>query len=841
MKIFTSEIIKQDDRAVIQAIFGRDKNIEWVVFGSRPVVDSNSVLTELDYIGNPDGTIRWLYPTRSRRPLFLSTYTSPSKKAAFYRKGIQIIFRLGLARVARSGRMFIQHTPEANIAALPIKVSMSNYAVFTGTVGPNRKAVIALADRERVVEFAKVAVGPQASLHMKYEIHAQKKVATMKLESWRVPSGCSISAETTLQENIAPPTTQISSKLSHLHLRAIKEMTLATLSYEQSARNSFLTRVQDRLRAIERGPSLAGMPRLVEQLQSLFQEASAMKRLPICYSHGDFTPWNLFPSETRLRAYDWELAGYRPALFDCIHFVFQNAVLVDRLSYAEIRSKIEMVFQHESMQKLIDSFDLKVEQLLRLYLLENVISNLRLFQKQGDLHAQAWWLMRVWAEALESECQGKVLQSARTHFLQEFPSILGETKYAFMRGGEEGLMNLPFESDLDILLTQDDQELLYERISEHPLVLKMCRFRQSFMDRLEIHLVDGTFLSLDLITDLRRKALRMMSATVLLERAVQDQFGIRRLLLEDQLEYAILFYGLNNHPIPQKYAAIIEKLSGKRREAFAERLATTYGFEKNVSSLVHDLENSPPQLRKRLKGLELNDRSKRVRLNIQYYADLIRRWCSGNGMVITFSGVDGAGKSTVIEATAKAVGQAYRRKVKVLRHRPSVLPIISALRYGKKAAEDRSTSQLPRQGTNRNMLSSLLRFAWYFTDYVLGQWYIWLFFQRRGYVVLYDRYYFDMIADPERSNMRLPAFIVEIAGKLVRKPDLNFLLTADPETIRARKQELPLKDIQSLTQKYRQLFQKLSQRKSRAQYFSLHNLGIEESVERVICAYRKAL
>lgn len=841
MKVYSSVLLKQKDRAVIQAVFGGDNNIEWLVLNSRPVVDPKSVQTELDYIGNPDGTIRWLYPTGARRPLFLSTYNSPTKKAALYRRGISMLFRLGLARFARSGRILIQHAPEANIAELPIRISKASYAVFTGTVGPNRKAVIALESRGKVGYFAKVAIGPQASLLMHYEIHAQKKVAKMELKNWQVPAGSMVGSHTTVQENIATKRRPYSGKLSKLHLDAIAEMDLATRSFSASRRASFLTRVRNRMQAIERGPALPSIPRISAQLQFLFREATTLEKLPIAYSHGDFTPWNLYPSEDRLRVYDWEMAGYRPALFDCIHFIFQNNVLVERKPYSEIKEQVNKVLGKKPMRVVLDRIGLDPNQILRLYLLESIAANIRLFQKQDGLHPQAWWLMQTWTQALQLECGKMEIDSCRSHFLEEFSATLSGSEYAVMRGGESGLANLPIGSDLDILVKKESLELVHQKVAQYPMVLKLRRFRQSFMDRLEIHFVDGSFLSLDLLTDLRRKSLRMIAAEKVLERAQVDPFGIMRLSPEDQLEYAILFYGLNKHPIPKKYSEVLVGLSNSRYQAFEERLHRRYGLSGDSAKSQQQVKSNAIRLRKQLKNLDINRPSKRPRLCLQYLVDLTRRFFGESGMVITFSGVDGAGKSTILEATAEAVSLAYRRKVKVLRHRPSILPIISALRYGKQAAEKRSADQLPRQGTNRSTLSSFLRFAWYYVDYLFGQWYIWLFYQRRGYVVLYDRYYFDMIADPERSNLRLPVAFVQLAGRLIRKPTLNFLLTADPEAIRARKQELPLKDIRSLTAKYRELFKRLSQSKSRSQYFSLHNLGIDESVAQIMQAYRQTL
>ncbi|NJM52801.1 MAG: hypothetical protein HC846_05050, partial [Blastocatellia bacterium] len=76
-----------------------------------------------------------------------------------------------------------------------------------------------------------------------------------------------------------------------------------------------------------------------------------------------------------------------------------------------------------------------------------------------------------------------------------------------------------------------------------------------------------------------------------------------------------------------------------------------------------------------------------IKNKIGYYMDTATNLFSSKGMIITFSGVDGAGKSTVIENTRQQIEKVLRKKVVVLRHRPSVLPILSAWKHGKEAAE----------------------------------------------------------------------------------------------------------------------------------------------------------
>lgn len=169
----------------------------------------------------------------------------------------------------------------------------------------------------------------------------------------------------------------------------------------------------------------------------------------------------------------------------------------------------------------------------------------------------------------------------------------------------------------------------------------------------------------------------------------------------------------------------------------------------------------------------------------------------------------------------------------VLRHRPSLLPILSAYVHGKVNAESIAANNLPRQGTNKNKMSSLLRFAYYFSDYLIGQLYIQLRYIALGKIVVYDRYYFDFINDPERSNIRLSNKFTGLLYNALLKPTYNFFLYANPDVILERKKELEAETIVELTNKYIKLFNKLSTTQDQ-KYVSINNISLEKTINQMV-------
>jgi thymidylate kinase len=166
------------------------------------------------------------------------------------------------------------------------------------------------------------------------------------------------------------------------------------------------------------------------------------------------------------------------------------------------------------------------------------------------------------------------------------------------------------------------------------------------------------------------------------------------------------------------------------------------------------------------------------------------------------------------------------------------LPILSAWTKGKVRAEQQAAATLPRLGGNKNQLSSLVRFVYYYSDYLIGQFVIWALHIRRGDIVLYDRYYFDFINDSVRSNITLPPSLLRAGYQFLLQPELNFFLYADPDTILSRKQELDRTTIGMLTERYLTLFSELNSKNAQSSYIPLENRYLQETIHTVFTKIR---
>jgi len=419
----------------------------------------------------------------------------------------------------------------------------------------------------------------------------------------------------------------------------------------------------------------------------------------------------------------------------------------------------------------------------------------------------------------------------RQKFINFFFKEIISIDYVFLKFTEESLSEIEEYSDLDILLDEEAMPIITSVIQAFKGIENIDRSDKASMTQFFIFFEDASFIQVDCLFQLVRKHLVYLPNEYLREKTSVIN-GIKTYTSSCLLEHLIFFHQLNYSGLPEKYLAYFEALPSPLLSEIFQFFNQKY--ETNIS--LADLRKENPLLRKRLihylNKQTFNSTSNKLINTYLYIKNHSASIFTNSGKVITFSGVDGAGKSTILAETKLMLEKKFRKKVIVLRHRPSLLPILSSIQYGKSEAEKRSARTLPRQGTNKNKFSSLIRFIYYFIDYFIGQWYIFFRYQMMNYIVLYDRYYFDFIVDGKRSNIRMNSNITTSLYRFIHKPQLNFFLYAPPQVILERKKELSANDINSLTSNYQNLFTTLSENYDQ-KYLPIKNINKTKTLERI--------
>ena len=166
----------------------------------------------------------------------------------------------------------------------------------------------------------------------------------------------------------------------------------------------------------------------------------------------------------------------------------------------------------------------------------------------------------------------------------------------------------------------------------------------------------------------------------------------------------------------------------------------------------------------------------------------IKNWISPIGFIISFTGPDGCGKTTVINLLMKRLDV---NPPLLFHFRPSILPNLGevGVKTGIKKDVDRNYS-VPHRGKKHGKLNSLVRLCYYSLDYILGYLIKILPLRQHKHIVFFDRYYSDIIVDHERSGIFLSHKFLAWWRHLIPSCQYNFFFKVNPDIILSRKQEL---------------------------------------------------
>jgi len=217
-----------------------------------------------------------------------------------------------------------------------------------------------------------------------------------------------------------------------------------------------------------------------------------------------------------------------------------------------------------------------------------------------------------------------------------------------------------------------------------------------------------------------------------------------------------------------------------------------------------------------------NQRLKVLLNRLDDFRKRVERALRPSGLMVAFVGVDGAGKTTVMAQAERDLAPAFW-STKWYHGRA----LASPLRWTKRVRSRRQERQLlksaaeanphavpvkrdPHSNPSRGLALSLLKLGIWWTDFILLRYVTEVYPSlRRSTLVLFDRYYYDLLADPKRHRYGGPMWLARLVGRLYPRPDLVILLDAQAEVLHARKQEVPLEETARQREAYLKLVQSL--------------------------------
>lgn len=792
-------------------------------------------------VNNADGSPRWIWPADAGRPDFLRFYHTGTWRSMAYALWVRCLFLLRWRSRVAHQRISFWYVPANSHTADPLQP----WALFTGTVGPNRKLVMwHYATGSARAVFSKIVWGPASATIMAQEARALQGIAGLPLTDVQVPAVLNYQPQWLQLSDAAPGMRPAPARFAKLPQAPMRQWLLGNLRQQPLGHSRFFQQLETRMQQLSQLTDDRLPVSLLQRQAQLMSRLRSQHQALVAFgpAHADCTPWNLRMNRRQVAMIDWELMMEEaPALYDLFHYEYQSSILMGNGGYGVIRKRLQRLLQQPEWHSQLVAHQLNASLLEQLYLLHVSVYYVQLYAAQPKWHTQVQWLLQAWNDALGYWLVQHNMEAPRPLLIDDVALFLRKRPHAALKLQPGLVAGLPETSDLDLCLAKADATALQHYLKQHALVAKVVANQRTNMLQLAAYLHDGSTLHIDGIWQFKRKSIDFLDADSVLQTAVDRKAGIRQASNLNDFLYTWLFYLLNNARVPERYRQRFYELPADQQAGLVKYVNEHAGT--TTQHLVELLDPTDINKKRVMEWIANRAPNKGVQgkaNTVRYAKDSVWVWWKPKGFVITFSGVDGAGKSTVIEATRQRIEKIMRRKVVVLRHRPSLLPILSAWRYGKAAAEAKAASTLPRQGDNKSGLGSLLRFGYYYADYVLGQFYIYIKYVLRGYVVMYDRYYFDFINDSLRSNIRLPKSVTAAGYRLLLKPRLNFFLYASPAEILKRKQELNAETIEALTKQYLHLFSHLKQRYQRSQYLPVHNSNLDHTLQVIFDRIRTA-
>ena len=159
-----------------------------------------------------------------------------------------------------------------------------------------------------------------------------------------------------------------------------------------------------------------------------------------------------------------------------------------------------------------------------------------------------------------------------------------------------------------------------------------------------------------------------------------------------------------------------------------------------------------------------------------------------SSIIVSFMGVDGSGKSTLIELLRKKLKNKFR-KIKYIHLRPYLILL------------DKSTVQANPHKSKKTwpILLNFFRILYWLIIY---RFFFYLFGNNSNQLIIFDRYAHDLMIDPIRYKFNLPINITKFILNLFPNPNLWIVLNAPIKVLEKRKKELPTKELKKQIKSY---------------------------------------
>jgi thymidylate kinase len=394
-------------------------------------------------------------------------------------------------------------------------------------------------------------------------------------------------------------------------------------------------------------------------------------------------------------------------------------------------------------------------------------------------------------------------------FFETFISSLKELKYCIIGDYD----NLPNSIGHDIDIWTNDVDLLIKKIKN---TCNELQFRILILNRTAngVNIVcykkildSLVIMKIDVMSDTSYKSFLPLVPSKIIEKNIKpfNSFYVANQGLEAAMHFLFPLFEWGTIK-KEKYRKEIK--SNYKTSTFTTSLQNVFGKTRTDILINLIAADDWEQIAKRVKIYKLIALASfflKPQAYDRFFKGLFRnlyRFFKPSGFVLAFCGLDGAGKTTILNNLNKIfINVLKENKVFYSYWRPYLLPELKEL-FGKKNNKKSSTPVI--MATDRkpkNIIISMVKLLYYVLDYIFGS-LKYIGKSKKGGVVLFDRHYIDTVVFPNRFQMYLPKSIFLFFYKFMPKPDITFFLWATPDEIHRRKIEFEKEEIKQQIEDY---------------------------------------
>jgi hypothetical protein len=337
-----------------------------------------------------DSTPRWMFPVSSKDPLFLKTYSGVGFVNDLVKFIIELFFSLRIAHLVL-GKFF---SPGFSLNSEILKIiddyKIIDYGIFLGTIGDNRKTIFVLKSESGMIYFLKYYTSEKSKKLIQKESELLWSFKNNNLKV-KVPNVVESSNSMILIESLGDTITQINYDSKEINYFTIERPFKENLLVDRPLKSVFLEK------------NIINITKADKVLQSLVLNYFVKNEdniILFCPGHGDFTPWNVFYTDSeKIIILDWELSSNFPLFYDYFHFKIQSLIMLSKLSSDDILNKLDLSFLNKKVLE-ISNTEIEVLDYLIIYLISIMNFYIPIYQKQENLHWQGERSIKIWGEIL---------------------------------------------------------------------------------------------------------------------------------------------------------------------------------------------------------------------------------------------------------------------------------------------------------------------------------------------------------------------------------------------------------------------------------------------------------